>query len=143
RVQLDAGKIGEPRERGGVSWHHLVGGTPRWEANRDDLDPLRPGFGSALLIEEVSLDAVWKAHEHVGPPSRSAQRSGSDGKVVLNHIELGVTGLREEQLARIGDRHFTLSCRHDLVRWLHSDLLMRSRGTATPPRASMTRSPGS
>ena len=119
RMELQACQIGEPRERGSVARYHLVGTAPRREADRDDLDPLRPGFGRPLLIEELVRDAIGIAHEHVGPAARSAQSAGSHREVVLHEVELGVTRLRKEHLARIGYRYFAVSCDHDFVRGFH------------------------
>ena len=55
------------------------------------------------------------AHEHVGTSAGGAQRAGRDGDVVAREIELRVPGLREEDLARIGDRHVDAVGRNDLA----------------------------
>ena len=59
-----------------------------------------------LLIEELAADAVRIAHQHVRPAARALQRALGDREVVAREIELGVARLREQHLARIGDRHF-------------------------------------
>ena len=67
RMQLQAGEVGEPRERGGVAWHDLLRGATRGEAQRNHVDPRRAGFRRPLLIEELAGDAVGVAHQHVRP----------------------------------------------------------------------------
>ena len=103
-MQLEAGKVGEPDERGGVARHHLLGAAPRWETERHDLDPRWPRRGRALLIEEFAVDAVRVAHEHVRPAASAAQRAVGHRDVVAREVELRVFGLGEEDLARVRDR---------------------------------------
>ena len=75
RMQLEAREVRHPREVGRVPRNDLVGGAARRKADRDDLDPRRARLRRALLEEELPVDAVRKAHEHVGPAARAAQRA--------------------------------------------------------------------
>jgi hypothetical protein len=54
----------------------------------DDLDPRRPRSRRALLVEELAVDAVRVADEHVRPPARAAERPVGDREVVLHDVEL-------------------------------------------------------
>ena len=69
---------------------------PRSTAGRDS--------GARFWIEELAVDAVRIAHEHVRPAAGAAQRAVGDGEVVAHEIELGVAGLGEQHLARVRDR---------------------------------------
>ena len=104
RVQLEAGEIGEPGERGGVTRHDLVGGPARREPERDDLDPRGPGFGRALLVEGLRRDPIGVADQHVGTPARATQRAIGNGEVIAHEVEFRVLRLGEEYLARVRDR---------------------------------------
>ena len=63
---------------------------PDGKLQRDDLDPGGPRSRRALLVEELAVDAVRIAHEHVRPAAGAAQRAVGDGEVVAHEIELGV-----------------------------------------------------
>ncbi len=104
RVQFEAGKVRHPRERRGVARHDFFRGPAGGKFQRDDFNPRQPGFGRALLEEELAVGAVGVAHQHVRPPARAAQRAVRDGEVIAREIELGVAGLRKQHLARVRDR---------------------------------------
>ena len=95
RVQLEAGEVGHPRERRGVARHHFFGAAAGRKAQRHHLDPGRPRLRRALLEEELAVDAVRIAHQHVGPAARGAQRAVGHGEVVAHEVELGVARLAE------------------------------------------------
>ena len=106
RVQLEAGEVRHPRRarpasRGTTSSARAA----RRKLQRHDVDPRRPRLGRALLEEELAVDAVRIAHEHVRPAARAAQRAVGDREVVVHEIEFRVPGAREEHLLRVGDRH--------------------------------------
>ena len=103
RMQLEAREVRHPGKRG-IARHDLLGAAPGGKAKRHHLDPGRPRLGRALLIEELAADAVRIAHEHVGPAAGAAQRALGHREVVAREIQLGVSRLRKEHLARIRDR---------------------------------------
>ncbi len=107
RMQLDAGQVGHPCERGRVAGHDLFSGAARRELQRDDFDPLRTRIRRALLVEELLAETVRISHQHVRPAARAAQRALGNLEVVRHEIELRVTGLWEQHLAGICDRHLT------------------------------------
>ena len=104
RMQLEAGEVGHPGERRRVARHDFFGGPARRKLQRDDLDPVGPRLGRALLVEELAADAVGIAHEHIRPPAAAAQRAVGDAEVVVDEIELRVAALGEQHLARVRDR---------------------------------------
>ena len=63
-----------------------------------------PRLRRALLVEELAVDAVRVAHQHVGPAAGAAQRALGDREVVAHEVELGVLRLRKQHLAGVRDR---------------------------------------
>src|SRR5688572_662539 len=118
RMELQAREVREPGERRGVARHDLLRCAPRGEAQLDHLDPLRTALRRALLVEELALDPVGIAHQHVGPAARSPKGSFRYGNVIASEVELGMAGLREQHLARVGDRDLAPADREDLFRYL-------------------------
>ena len=114
RVQLEAGEVRHPGERRGVARHDLFRAAARGKAQRHDLDPRRPRCRRALLIEELAVDAVGIAHEHVGPAAGAAQRAVGHREVVAREVELRVARLRKQHLARIRDRDLAAVDQDDL-----------------------------
>ena len=106
RMQLEAGEIGQPRERGCIARHHFLGDAARREAQLHHIDPGRATLRRALLIEVLAFNAVGIAHQHVGPPARAAQRPFRNSQVVAREIELRVPGLRKQHFVRVRDRDF-------------------------------------
>ncbi len=106
RVQLEAGKIGEPGEGRRITRNDLVGRAPRRKAQFDHLDPGRPALGRPLLIEVLATDAVRVAHEHVGTAARATQRPFGHRKVIAHQVELGVLRLGEQHLVGVRDGNF-------------------------------------
>src|SRR6185436_15595176 len=104
RMQLDASQVRHPCERGGIAGHDLFSGTAGWELQRDHLDPVGPRIRRALLVEELLAQSVRIPHQDVRTAAGAAERALGDGKVIVHEIELGVAGLREQDLARIRDR---------------------------------------
>src|SRR5437773_10977120 len=51
------------------------------------------------------MDPVGVADQYVGPATRSTERALGHGQVVAHDLELGDAGLREVDLARVGDRN--------------------------------------
>src|SRR4030095_9985497 len=115
RVQLEAGEIGHPDERGGIAWYYFLGASARRETKRHDLDPRRPRLRCTLLIEEVAVNAIWITHEDVWPPTCRPQRSVSDSKVVTHEIQFGVAGVREQHLTRVRDGDLAIVNEHKLL----------------------------
>ena len=86
---------------------------PEGKLHRHHLDPRRARLRRALLEEEFaarcrsdSAPACWAAR----PPPRSAPVR--DAQVVANEVQLGVAGLREQHLVRIGDDDLTVVDEH-------------------------------
>src|SRR5881396_2825921 len=50
------------------------------------------------------MDPVGVADQYVGPATRSTERALGHRQVVAHELELGDAGLREVDLARVGDR---------------------------------------
>ena len=117
RVQLEAGEVGHPHERGRVTRHDLFGGAAGRKPQRDRLDVLRTRRGRALLIEELAGDPVRIADQHVRPAARRAQGAVGHRDVVARQIEFRVTGLGEQHLARVRDHDVTSGDGQDLA-WL-------------------------
>ena len=85
RMELEAGEVGHPGQRRGIARHHLLGQASGREGERHHLDPLRARLRRALLVEELALDSVRVAHQHVGSAAgaRAARRApprGSSGR---------------------------------------------------------------
>ena len=99
RVQLEAREIGHPHQGGRLVRHDLFGRAPGGEPQRDALEPWRARLRRALLEEELAADAVGIADQDVGPAAGSLQGSLGHSDVVAREIELGVAGLREQDLA--------------------------------------------
>src|SRR6185436_9970764 len=115
RVQLEAGEVRHPGERRGIARHHLVGRAARGEAQLDHLDPLGAHLRRALLIEELAVDPVRVAHQHVGPAAGAAQGALRYREVVAHEVELGVLRLRKENLGGIRDRDLAAADLQDLA----------------------------
>src|SRR4029450_3186997 len=106
RMQLEAGKIGHPRERGRIARHDFLCGTPGRKFQRDDLDPRRTRGRSALLIEELVADAVGIAHEDIRSIAARANRTIRNRKVVTNEVELRVARVGKKHLLRVRNADF-------------------------------------
>ena len=104
RVELQAPQVGHPGQGRGVPGHHLLGRAAGGKAQGDDLDPVRPLLGRALLVEELAVDSVGVADEHVRAAARSAQGALGHRQVVADDLELGDAGLGKVDLARVRDR---------------------------------------
>ena len=114
-MQLEAGEVGHPGQRRGIARHDLLGGPARREPQRDHFYPVGSRLRRPLLVEELAVDAVRIADEHVRPPAGGAQRAIGDREVVAHEIELRVASLREKHLARVGDRDFPARNRQQLM----------------------------
>jgi hypothetical protein len=119
RVEVDAGQVDDPRQRGGVIDDHLVGGAPGREGELYRSDVWRQVLGRALLEERLTIGALDEALERHGPIADAHQRAVRDAHVVLDELELRDPGLREEDLRWVGDR--------DLVPVEVEDLRLRPR----------------
>ena len=117
RMKLETGEVRHPHQRRRVARHDLLGRAPGRKLQRDDLDPWRPRLRCALLIEELAIDAVRIAHEHVWTAARAVQRSIGNRQVVAHEVELRMARLRKQHLARIRD--------HDLASVNGQQLLLR------------------
>src|SRR4029077_19901741 len=84
---------------------------------RDGIEPRWPGRRCSLLVEELAVDAVGIADEHVRPAAGAAQRAFRDRQVVAGQIELGMASGREEYLLGIRDRHLAFPNGQNLVRF--------------------------
>jgi hypothetical protein len=114
RVQLEAGEVREPGERRGVAWHHFFRASSRWKAKGHHLDPRRSRGRRPLLIEEFAGGSVGIAHQHGGPATGASQRALGHRQVVAHEVELRVSRLRKQHLARIRDRDFPALDQDDL-----------------------------
>jgi len=63
----------------------------------------------ALLIEELAVDAVRVADEHVGTPARPSQRALRYREVIAGEVQFGVAGVREQHLRRIRERNLAVA----------------------------------
>ena len=116
RMQLEARKVGHPEQRRRIARHDFFRAPAGWKAERR---PRRSTsgreFGRALLVEELAVDAVRIAHEHVGPVAGRAQRALGHRQVVARQIELGITRLREQHFPRVRDGDLPPVNRQDLA----------------------------
>ncbi len=136
RVQLETCEVGHPGESGGISWHHLFGGTSGREAEGHDLDPGWPRLWRTLLIKELTFDAVWVAHEHVGPPARRAEGTVRHCEIVADEIHLGVARLREQHFPGVRDCYFAETNDYEFLLGVAAhEMDHQSVHAADPPRA--------
>src|SRR5215203_4954158 len=104
RIEVEATQIHDPCQLCRVAEHDLVGGPARWERELDCLYPFWPVVGRALLKEGLLVGAVDEALEGHRPATGAAQRAVRDRQVVIDQIDLGVAGLRKEDLFRVAYR---------------------------------------
>src|SRR5262249_19811147 len=98
-------EVCHPRRRGGPRRHAFEPRPARRETECHGVEPLGPLLRRTFLIEVFAADAVWIPDQHVRPSASSAERPVGYGEVVADETQFGVTGLREEHFARVGDRH--------------------------------------
>src|SRR6185503_1954721 len=135
RMELQASQVRHPGERGRIAWYDLFRRAAGRKTERDDFDPIRPRGGRSLLVEELAVNPVGIADEHVRPAPRSAQRALGDGEVVAYDVELGDPGLREVDLARVGDRDLApADVDHDLLALARHPTSIRRLLTPVEPR---------
>ena len=115
----------------GIAKDNLVRRSPRRERQLDRLDPVRPRLGRPFLEERLAFGAVDETLESHRPAARPAQRAIGDREVVVDHVDLRVTRLREVDLLRIADRD-DLAADIQLERLLGHVSRLRAGG---PPRA--------
>ena len=145
RVEVDAAEVHDPGEPGRVVDHDLVGRPPRRERQLDG--PIQAGrlSGRPLLEEELPRGAVDEALERHRPAAGAAQRAVRDGEVVADEVELGVAGLREVDLVRVGDRDLAAADPEDLLRVgmpeRYRGRLRAPRVDTAPARVSIWRAP--
>src|SRR5437899_1308026 len=123
RVEIDASEVDHPRKLRGVADHDLLGGPTRWKAQLHGLDPLGAGGRGALLEEELALCSVGIALQGHGTPRNAPQGTVGDQEVVTDQIELGVSGTREEDLVRVGDRHLPAGRLQDVFALRHAETI--------------------
>jgi hypothetical protein len=111
RVQLEAREVGHPEQCGGVARHNFLRRPSGRKPERDDLDPRQARLRRALLKEKLAAGAVRIPHEDIGPSAGAAQRAVGDSEVVARQVELGVSGLRKENLSGIRDRDLATGSR--------------------------------
>ncbi len=114
-MELEAGQVGHPDQGRGVARHDFLRGPAGWELQRHDLDPPGSRFRCSLLVEEFPIDTVRIPYEYVRPIAGRAKCTFGDGDVVPGDVELGIAGLREKRLARVGDRDFPTSNRQHFM----------------------------
>jgi hypothetical protein len=107
-VQLEAGQVGRPDQRGQVV-HHQVGhvaAAPSRARRREPggADPVRAVGGDVLLEERLPVDALRVALERQRPAGDVRQQHRRDPLVVVEHLGLGEPGGRVQHLAQVGQR---------------------------------------
>src|SRR5688572_302489 len=103
-MQLDASQVHHPRQTRRAIDDDLLRGAAGGKRERHRLQPRRPAFRRALLVEWLALGAVYEAFEHEGSIPDAGDRARRDGEVILNQLELRELHLsREVRLVRIGD----------------------------------------
>jgi len=130
-MQFETCEIRHPRERRRIPWHDLLRGTSGRKFQRDDFDPIRARGWRTLLIEELAVDPVGIAHEHVGAVPGSAERTRGHSEVVADEVQLRETGLREQDLGGIRDRHLAIAEGEELL------ILTRSHSRSLPDQKWM------
>lgn len=103
RVQLDAAQVGHPGQRGRLARHDLVRDAPGREADVRDLEPLGTVGGRPLLEKELLADAAGVAHQDARPAAGPAQGARRHRQVVIDQVQLGQAGVREQDLAGTRD----------------------------------------
>ncbi len=133
RVQFEAGEVRHPGQTCRITRHDFLRVATGRKAQRDDVNPGRPRGRRALLVEELAVDAVGIADEHVRPIAVRAKRSVGDSQVVADEIELGVAGLGKENLAGVRDWNLASAHLDDFLLDLARHLDMLTGGPGGPP----------
>ncbi|HEY8818366.1 MAG TPA: hypothetical protein VIM25_06065 [Candidatus Limnocylindrales bacterium] len=115
RIEVDATEVAHPREARGVVDHDFVGRASGREGQRRGPDEVRGVLRRPLLEERLARSAVDEPLERHRPPARATERALRDGLVVVDEVQLGVPGLREVDLARVGDGHLVPADAEDLL----------------------------
>jgi hypothetical protein len=109
-METETAEVHRPQHVGEVGRdQRLRGGSVRG-ADDGRLQPLGVGVRHPLLEEGRPPGTVGEALEQHRPPSHGPQQRLLDGLVVADEVELGVTALGEEHLARAGDRQLAPGC---------------------------------
>ena len=136
RIEVDAAEVDDPGQAGRVVDHDLVGGPAGREGERRGPDELGQILGRTLLEERLAGRAIDEPLERHRPPARPTQRTVRDGQVVADEVDLRVPGLREVDLARVGDRDLAIPDAEDLGFLGHADTIPSTRPTQRPMMAS-------
>ena len=96
RVQLEAGEVRHPGERGGIARHDFLRAAAGREAQRHDVDPRRAATSARASGRRTRRRCRWDSGRARSAARPRRQRALRDGEVVAREIELGVAGLRKE-----------------------------------------------
>ena len=107
-VQLQAGQVGRPDERGQVV-HHQVGdhgaaGPGTGRVDPGGADPVGPVLGDVLVEEGLAVDAVGVTLEGQRAARQVRQRRGRHPLVIVEHLGLGEPGRRVQHLGQVSQR---------------------------------------
>ncbi len=111
-MQLDAGEVRDPGERGRVVDDREHGRVPARERDRHLVHVVRVLRRHALLVEEVALDAVREPLHVERPPAQVRQRVVGDVEVVADEVALGEPARREEDLVLVRERDVVTADSH-------------------------------
>ena len=120
RVEVDAAEVDDPGQRRGLVHDDLVGGPAGREGQLGGADPVGRVVRRPLLEERLLGDAVDEALEGHRPAADAGQRAVGDRKVVVDEVELRVSGVREVDLLRVGDRDLATADLEDLLGRRHA-----------------------
>src|SRR4051794_34424236 len=105
RMKLEAAEVRHPRQRRRIARYQLFGAAAGRKLELHDLEPVRATRRCTLLEEELAIDAVRIAHQHVRATARTAQRAFCHSDVIAGDVELGDPCRWKKYLRRVGDGH--------------------------------------
>ena len=112
-MQLEAREIRHPEERGRIARHDFLGEPAGRKFQRDHVDPVGTRPRCALLVEEFAAHPVGISDEYVRSSAGRAKCAVSYDEVVACKVQLCVTRLWKQDLARIGNGYLTAAGRQN------------------------------